>query len=103
MTGSPSSFEHLIERLAAEPDLGLLGEPGAVVFIWDRTGERLLWTSPGAEGLRGAFTEGFKRVTRDVRTRERIKAIAGGLAPHEGARGERLRLDPSRHWLQIGR
>ncbi|MBM1169896.1 PAS domain-containing sensor histidine kinase [Microvirga arabica] len=101
MTGGPHPFEHLIARLAAEPALGLLAEPGAVVFIWDRTGERLLWASPGAEGLRLAFAEGFERVTHNVRTRERIKALAGGLAPHEGVRMERLRLDPARPWLPV--
>jgi len=101
MTGGPDPFEALIARLAAEPALGLLAEPGAVVFIWDRAGERLLWTSPGAEGLRDAFTEGFERVTRDIRTRERIKALAYGLAPSEGVRVERVRLDPTRPWLPV--
>lgn len=101
MTGGPDPFEGLNVRLAAEPALGLLAEPGVVVFIWDRTGERLLWTSPSAEGLRDAFTEGFERVTRDIRTRERIKALAGGLAPSEGVRVERLRLDPARPWLPV--
>jgi PAS domain S-box-containing protein len=101
MTGGPNPFETLIARLAAEPDLGLLTEPGAVVFIWDRTGERLLWTSPGVKGLRDAFAEGFGRVTQDVRTRGRIKALAGSLAPCEGVRTERLRLDPARPWLPV--
>jgi PAS domain S-box-containing protein len=101
MTGGPDPFEMLIARLAAEPGLGLLAGPGAVVFIWDRTGERLLWTSLGSEGARDAFAEGFERVTRDVRTLERIKALAGGLAPHDGVRVERLRLDPARPWLPV--
>src|SRR5688500_3546969 len=101
MTGGPNPFEHLIERLAAEPGLGLLGEPGAVVFIWDRAGERLLWTSPGAEGLGSAFTDASGRVTHVFRARERIKALAGGVAPGEGVRVERLRLDPARPWLPV--
>ncbi|MBB3019104.1 PAS domain S-box-containing protein [Microvirga lupini] len=101
MTGGPNPFEALIARLAAEPDLGLLAAPGAVVFVWDRTGERLLWASPGAEGLRSAAAGGFERVTRDARTRERIKALASGLARHEGVRVERLRLDPARPWLPV--
>ncbi|MBD2746960.1 PAS domain-containing sensor histidine kinase [Microvirga sp. BT688] len=101
MTGGPDPFEHLMARLAAEPALGLLAEPGAIVFIWDRAGERLLWTFPDTERLRGAFTEGFERVTRDLRTRERIKALAGGLAPSENVRVERLRLDPARPWLPV--
>jgi PAS domain S-box-containing protein len=101
MTGGPDPFEMLIVRLAADPDLGLLAGPGAVVFIWDRAGESLLWTSPGAKGLRDAFAEGFGRVTHDVRTRERIKALVGGLAPREGVRMERLRLDPARPWLPV--
>jgi PAS domain S-box-containing protein len=101
MTGGPNPFEHLIERLAAEPGLGLLAEPRAVVFIWDRTGERLLWTSPEAEISGSAPAEASGRVAREFRTRERIKALASGLAPHEGARVERLRLDPARPWLPV--
>ncbi|MDF2688040.1 MAG: hypothetical protein K0Q80_1005 [Microvirga sp.] len=101
MTGGPDPFETLIARLAADPDPGLLAGPGAVVFIWDQAGESLLWTSPSAKGLRDVFAEGFGRVTHDVRTRERIKALAGGLAPREGVRIERLRLDPARPWLPV--
>ncbi|MBJ6124478.1 PAS domain-containing sensor histidine kinase [Microvirga splendida] len=101
MTGGPNPFERLIARLAAEPGLGLLAEPGAVAFVWDRTGERLLWASPGAEGSRSAFTDPSGRVLRDFRARERIRALANGLAPHEGVRVERLRLDPARPWLPV--
>lgn len=101
MTGGPNPFERLIARLAAEPGLSLLAEPGTVAFVWDRTGERLLWTLPDTERLRDTFAEGFQRVTRDVRTRERIEALAGGLAPREGVRVERLRLDPARPWLPV--
>jgi PAS domain S-box-containing protein len=101
MSGGPSPFEALTARLAAEPDLGLLAQPGAVVLVWDATGERLLWSSPDASGVKQAFTDASGRVTRDFRARDRIKALAGGLAPREGIRVERLRLDPARPWLPI--
>ena len=47
----------LIARLAAEPDLGVLAQPGAVVFVWDGAADRLLWASPAAQGLREALTD----------------------------------------------
>ncbi|MDQ4135356.1 MAG: PAS domain S-box protein, partial [Pseudomonadota bacterium] len=93
--------EALIARLAAEPDVGLLARPGAVVLVWDLAGETLLWASPGAEGIRDAFAEASGQVREDFRARERIKALAGGLAPREGVRVERLRLDPARPWLPV--
>src|SRR5919112_106578 len=101
MSGSPNPFEALIARLAAEPELGQLAQPGAVVLVWDGAGERLLWASPDAMGVKDAFTDPAGRVTRDFRARDRIRLLAGGLAPREGIRVERLRLDPARPWLPV--
>ncbi|MBM6581147.1 PAS domain S-box protein [Microvirga sp. BT689] len=101
MLGIPNPFEALIARLAAEPDLRLLAQPGAVVLVWDGAGEKLLWTSPDALGVKEAFTDSAGRVTRDFRARDRIRTLAGGLAPREGIRVERLRLDPARPWLPV--
>lgn len=101
MTGGPNPFEALIARLAAEPDLSLLASPDAGVLVWDRAGERLLWTSPAADGLRHAFTDKDGRVAPGFRARDRIKALAEGLAPRQSIRQERLRLDPSRPWLPV--
>lgn len=101
MTVGPNPFEALIARLAADPGLSLLAAPGAGVLVWDRAGERLLWTSPAAEGLRGAFTDDAGRVIPGFRAHDRLKALAGGLAPRQGARQERLRLDPARPWLPV--
>ncbi|WP_245435462.1 PAS domain-containing sensor histidine kinase [Microvirga calopogonii] len=101
MTGGPNPFEALIAQLAAEPSLSLLAEPGAGVLVWDRAGERLLWASPAAEGLRNALAEEDGRTVPGLRARDRIKALAGGLAPRHGALKERLRLDPSRPWLPV--
>jgi PAS domain S-box-containing protein len=101
MTGGANPFEALIARLAAEPDLGLLAEPGAGVLVWDQAGETLLWTSPAAKGLRDAFTDEAGRAIPGFRARDRIKALAGGRAPRQGVRQERLRLDPTRPWLPV--
>lgn len=101
MTGGPNPIESLIARLAAEPELSLLAAPGAAVLVWDRSGERLLWASPGAAGLREAFSDDEGRVTPGFRAQERIRALAGGRAPRHGARQERLRLDPSRPWMPV--
>ncbi|MBB4040011.1 PAS domain S-box-containing protein [Microvirga flocculans] len=101
MTGAPNPFETLIARLAAEPDLGLLAEPGKGVLVWDRAGEKLLWASPSAEGLKEAYVDSSGRVRPDFRARDRLKSLAAGLAPVEGMRLERLRLDPARPWLPV--
>jgi PAS domain S-box-containing protein len=101
MTGGPNPIEALIARLAAEPDLSLLASAGAGVLVWDRAGERLLWTSPAAEGLQDAFTDEAGRVIPGFRAHARIKALAAGLAPRQGVRQERLRLDPARPWLPV--
>jgi PAS domain S-box-containing protein len=100
-TAAPTPFEALIARLAAEPDLGLLARDGAGVLVWDGAGERLLWTSPAARELGAALTDGSGRLAAGARIRDRLKALAEGLAPREGARMERLRLDPSKPWLPI--
>ncbi len=101
MTVGPNPFEALIARLAAEPGLSLLAGPGAGVLVWDQAGEKLLWTSPAAEGLPAAFTDEAGRVIPGFRAQDRIKALAGGLAPRQGTRQERLRLDPTRPWLPV--
>ncbi|WP_052954856.1 PAS domain-containing sensor histidine kinase [Microvirga vignae] len=101
MNGALNQYEALIARLAAEPDLGLMARPGAPVLVWDRSVERLLWTSPAAEGLGEAFTDKTGRLVSDLRARERLKALAAGAAPRERARLERLRLNPIRPWQPV--
>ena len=101
MNGALNPYDALIERLAAEPDLGLMARPGAPVLVWDRGIERLLWTSPAAEGLGEAFTDRTGRLVPDLRARERLRALAAGAAPREGARLERLRLNPIRPWQPV--
>jgi len=101
MTGGPNPFGALIAQLATEPGLSLLAEPGTGVLVWDRAGERLLWASPAAERLRTALADEDGRAIPGLRARDRIKALAGGLAPRHGVLKERLRLDPSRPWLPV--
>ncbi len=101
MNGAPDRYEALIARLSAEPDLGLMARPGAPVLVWDRAVERLLWTSPAARGLGEALADGTGQLVADLRARERLRALAVGEAPREGARLERLRLNPSRPWQPV--
>lgn len=101
MSGAPNPYEALIGRLAAEPDLGLMGRSGAPVLVWDLAVERLLWASPAAEKLAEAYTDGAGRLLPDFRARERLKALAAGSAPRQGARLERLRLNPVRPWQPV--
>jgi len=101
MNGAPDTYEALVARLAAEPDLGLMARPEAPVLVWDLTVERLLWVSPAAERLGLALTDRTGRLKPDLRARERLKTLAAGGAPREGARLERLRLNPIRPWQPV--
>ncbi len=101
MTDAPTPFEALVARLAAEPGLSLLAKPGVAVLVWDQAGERVLWASPAAGALRDALTDETGRLVADVKARDRLKALAQGLAPRQGSRLERLRLDPVRPWLPV--
>ncbi|MDP8917888.1 MAG: ATP-binding protein, partial [Pseudomonadota bacterium] len=97
----PTPFEAMVSRLAAEPGLSLLAKPDVAVLVWDQAGERVLWTSPAAAALRDALTDEAGRLVADVKARDRLKALVEGLAPRQGSRLERLRLDPSRPWLPV--
>lgn len=106
MMDAPNPYEAWLRRLAAQPgpvDLGTSAftRPGAGVLVWDRAVERLLWASEPVEGLRDAYHGNGGRLFLDPQVRERLRALADGLAPVEGARLERLRLDPERPWLAM--
>ncbi len=101
MTDPSTPFDALLARLAAEPGLSLLAKPGVGVLVWDQTGERALWASPAAVALRDALTDETGRLVADIKARDRLKALAKGLAPQQGSRLERLRLDPARPWLPV--
>ncbi len=101
MTDVPNRFEAMIARLAADPGWAGAVKPGAGVLVWDRTVDRVLWASPAAEGIRNALADRAGRVARGFRAHDRLKDLGSGLAPREGARLERLRLDPARPWLPV--
>jgi PAS domain S-box-containing protein len=101
MTDAPHQYEAMIARLSTEQALANLSELGAAVLVWDLAIDQLLWASPAASGLRDAFADRNGQVSAGLRARDRLKALAQGLAPREGSRLERLRLDPTRPWLPI--
>lgn len=101
MIQAPDQYQTMIARLAAEPDLSVLAQPDAVVLVWDRGIDRLLWASSAAQGLRDALTVEAGWVTSDLRAKDRLKALAAGAAPTEGARIERLRINPVRPWQSV--
>ncbi len=65
----------------------------AAILVWDRHGESLLWSSDAARSL----TRNLSAETDPLpaSTRQRLKALANGLAPKKGLRLERLQFDPS--------
>jgi PAS domain S-box-containing protein len=101
MIRAQGQYEATIGRLAAEPGLSVLAHPDAFVLIWDRAIDRLLWASPAAQGLREALTVEAGWVVSDLRAKDRLKELAAGAAPSEGARSERLRINPVRPWQSI--
>src|SRR5690348_7742606 len=94
MTDAPNRYETMLARLAADPASGLFAKPETGILVWDALIERLLWTSPAAAGLRSVFADNDGMVFPDLRARDRLKALANGGAPLDGARLERLWLDP---------
>ncbi|NIX78072.1 PAS domain-containing sensor histidine kinase [Microvirga terricola] len=101
MTDAPNPFEAMIARLAADPALAMMAKPGMGVLVWDLAIERLLWASPVAEGLGDVFADAEGKVLPGFRASDRLKALAGGLAPRQGMRLERLRLDPTQAWMPV--
>ena len=81
--------EVLLGQLAAEPALAGLAKPDAGIFIWAGNGEELLWASPAARSLGAFLTDQAGRIRPSVKGRERLAALAAGLAPRDGARLER--------------
>lgn len=101
MADAQNPFEALIARLTADPALSRATETGAGVLVWDLAADHLLWASPAAQGLRWAVADEAGRVLPGFRAGPRLKALAGGEAPRDGARKERLRLDPAKPWLPV--
>lgn len=101
MIRAPDQYQAMIGRLAAEPGLSIMAQPDAIVLVWDQAIEMLLWASPSAQGLRDAFADSEGRVAPDLRARDRLRALAAGLAPRQGARTERLRVNPLRPWQSV--
>lgn len=86
-----------IATLVAEPVFAAFGKSDAGILVWDSTGTRILWASSAAEPLRRALSRD-EDGTAELQQVDaaRLKALAGGLAPHQGMRLERLRLNPIR-------
>lgn len=80
------SWETRIAALAAEPGFARLREPATPVILWSAQG-RPVWRSQGGAAL---LHEGAEALP--ARTEERLRLLAGGLAPRTGFRLERLRL-----------
>src|SRR5699024_7913992 len=96
MAESPHSYEALIERLSAEPATAGLARPGAGILIWEEGGTRLAWVSQAAAALGAALSDASGRILPTVKGRDRLSALASGLAPRQGTRLERLGLNPDR-------
>jgi len=95
MTGAPDRFERMLARLAADPASAFPAGPATAVLVWSQAGDRLLWASPAASGLRWVLANETGVVFPALQARSRLRALGGGLAPRNGTRLERLRLDPA--------
>jgi len=90
-------IETAIAALIAEPVFAAFGKRDSGILVWDASGTRILWASPAAESLRRALSQdghGIAELPQADATR--LKLLAGGLAPRQGMRLERLRLNPVR-------
>ena len=97
MTDELREIEQAIAALAAHPATAPLVGAEAAFLIVHGAGERLLWASPAAEGLRASLVlEGTDWLDGSLPLAARVRALAGGLAPRDGLRLERLRLPSNR-------
>jgi PAS domain S-box-containing protein len=85
-------IEAAVAALLSDPALaGRLGEDSAAL-AWDAQAGRVLWASPAAQDFAQRVADSEGRVTAGFPGRERLAALAGGLAPRAGMRVERLRF-----------
>src|SRR4051812_25913340 len=96
MADTPNRYEDLLARLASDPGFAAVAKPDAGLLVWAADATRILWASPSARNLQAALTSDSGYVNPPLRARDRLKALASGLAPREGVRLERLWLDPGR-------
>jgi PAS domain S-box-containing protein len=85
-------IEAAVAALSSDPALAgsLDGEAAAVA--WDARAERLLWASPQARPFAEQVADPEGRVTAAFPARERLAALAGGLAPRAGVKVEKVRF-----------
>ena len=96
MTDAPDPFDALLSRLREDPALGNLLGPDAPVLVWNEDAGKLLWSSSSAADLGASLVDQAASLHPGSRAMQRLRALAGGQAPSQGVRLERLLLDPSR-------
>ena len=97
MTDAPDPFDALLpSRLREDPALGNLLGPDAPVLVWNEDAGKLLWSSPSAADLGASLVDQAASLHPGFRAMQRLRALAGGQAPSQGVRLERLLLDASR-------
>src|SRR5215210_8197996 len=92
-----SLFEDVTAALVDDPVCAGYLRPGAALLLWNRSGERLLWSSPSAVWLREAFhVDEEGRTDPALPAAERLQALGRSVAPRRGIRLERLWFDAGR-------
>jgi PAS domain S-box-containing protein len=89
-------FERLTAALDGDSGFAPFAGPDAAILAWDASVERIVWASPAATALRDVLTRDDGLIDPSFAARARLAALADGLAPRQGMRLERLRLDPTR-------
>ena len=90
-------FEDVAAALVDDPACVKFRQPDSAVLLWDRSGERLLWSSASAAWLRQSFAvDDEGRPEPGLPALERLQALGRGLAPRRGIRIERLWFDVNR-------
>ncbi len=86
-------FGEIASRLKANRDSARFLDDDSVVIVWDSSGSRILSFSAAAKPLVEALAGEAGPVRLDSGACERLRLLASGLAPREGFRLERLRLN----------
>jgi PAS domain S-box-containing protein len=91
MIAELKGIEEAVATLAGDPAFARFVGAAHALLVFDSDGEQLLWASPAAAPLARRIAGGDGRV-RLSPFAIRVRALAGGLAPRDGVRLERLRL-----------
>ncbi|MCG6121821.1 MAG: ATP-binding protein [Microvirga sp.] len=95
-TPSRAEIESTLASLVSSGAAPELGRPDVAALLWIASPLRLIWASSAAADIPAALiVDGAGAVASSLPASERLTALAGGLAPRDRTRLEKLRFESS--------